>query len=420
MPSTDTTIANSNPEIANPVEVAHPSGDSSLLSLAYLAQLSSIVYETEKSGSTKDEVSSSLVNTDGAAAIATNASIPSEAIDILADRFILRELEERSSTPASTSTKTLFVAIRGTSNPIQHVMNVMPHAFGLLHEVGKAFSTNDTDASNRSCNSNDDKIGNINNSLFKTRGDAYQAGHEQGWTEPARLIYERIVSLCRSANNNGVASTNENPLRARYDRIILTGHSRGGLLAYYVGLLCAKGNQTTTPYTGILKVVAFGMPYPQSMPSAEDKIAFPPSENVVRVVNMNDPVATKTSVPVVTRSFQNWNPITITVGAPKAPPPPPSPATPVKKRGGFWQVAANAVQTVVKTAGNKVEEITADVIKYHDILGYLRNISEIPKQEVTTGKRASLLPDGIVALPKKKDGEEGELVELALVLPRRN
>lgn len=305
--------------------------DPSAMSLAYLARVSSEVYgENETMGG------------------------DSRIIEIGADRFTIREHKP---------TKTLFVAICGTSSPLQHVMNVMPHAFKGLQLVEKAFSTKDLSSSAQRSST--------------IERDAYEEGHEQGWKVPASNIYDEVLRICASEAKG--ESDAPFDLNETYDRIVFTGHSRGGLLAYHAGVFCLMGNNSQPPYKGSLGVVGFGMPPPLAPPTdpLERSACI---QSVLSVFHTHDPVSNGS----VLKFPNSWNPahqISLTMTAEQQQErarkreEQQAMRSSVSSRGsGFWGAVGNIVQTAVTAVGDTATDLTSNIEKYHAIGEYVQKV----------------------------------------------
>jgi hypothetical protein len=401
-------------------------GDPAAVSLSYLAQISSEVYNSNDSGTNSSEGSSSGI------------------VKVGPDRFSIYEHTVSSTNSTSTSTSTtLFVAICGTASPLQHVMNVMPHAYRGLHFVveqalsTKDFNNNNNTNSNTSSNS-ETRSRNETNTNPTTQQDAYEAGHVQGWKDPARKIYEEVLKTCSSlrkskntnSNNSDSDSDNDIPLEKLqlqstatattpsdsatttttistplnlnefYDRIVFTGHSRGGLLAYYAGIVCARGIHsnsnsrtatTTPPFRGALGVVGFGIPPPPSPPTELLEMRFC-ARSFVSVVHHNDPVANGSIL-----VCKGWTPATTlslgstpeeqqerarkkklklklqqearaTAARAKAQ------ASSIRGGSGFWGALGNIVQTAVSAVGDSATELATDIEEHHSVEEYRRGV----------------------------------------------
>ncbi len=320
--------------------------DPNAIHLSYLAQISSDVYRGADSSGEANEQEITSVST--------------EIVEIGPDRFAIHENVKEGS-------RTLFVAICGTSSPLQHVMNVMPHAFKGLQLVEQALTTKDSSQANQQARATD--------------RDAYQEGFVQGWKDPASNIYEEVIRLCSShekETNNGNIDLNE-----KYDRIVFTGHSRGGLLAYHAGVFCSMGTHTQPPYKGSLGVVGFGMPPPMSPPSdpVERSVCV---QSVLSVFHNRDPVSNGSVLKFPT----SWNPaLTMSLAL--------SPAeerekarklqgqqeakrasaSSIRGGGGFWGAVGNLVQTAVTAVGDSASELAKNIEVYHSMAEYIRKIS---------------------------------------------
>jgi len=399
-------------------------GDPSAVSLSYLAQISSEVYNSNHN---------SNHNSDHNATAPEGSS--SGIIKVGPDRFSIYE-HNVSSTSTKSST-TLFVAICGTASPLQHVMNVMPHAYRGLHFVEQALSTkdlyNNTNTNNNNSNS-ETRSHNETNTKSTTQQDAYEAGHVQGWKDPAKKIYEEVLKACSllrnskntNANSNNDNNNNDTPheklqtatpsdstttttpidLNEFYDRIIFTGHSRGGLLAYYAGIVCARGINSnsnlnshtatatatataTPPFRGEMGVVGFGIPPPPSPPTDPFEINFC-ARSFVSVVHHNDPVSNGSIL-----VCRGWKPAsTLSLGstpeeqherarkkelklklqqearatAAKAK------ASSIRGGSGFWGALGNIVQTAVSAVGDSATELATNIEEHHSIEEYLRGV----------------------------------------------
>ena len=335
--------------------------DPSAISLSYLARISSDVYESNDEGKHQPTTSLSSGN-----------------IEIGPDRFSIHEHVEKgnqesaspdstTTTTTATTTRTLFVAICGTSSPLQHVMNVMPHAYKGMQLVERALSTKDSSQNNN----------NSNNERASVDRDAYEEGFVQGWQVPASNIYEEVLRICSSAEKD-----NQEPidLNEKYDRIVFTGHSRGGLLAYHASVFCKKGTNSQPPYRGALGVVGFGMPPPLSPPSdpLERSVCV---RSVLSVFHTHDPASNGS----VLKFPNSWNPahkLSVTL----------SPeeenerarkqqeqqalrsASSIRGGSGFWGAVGNLVQTAVSAVGDTASELASNIEEYHSIGGYVRKI----------------------------------------------
>jgi len=422
------------------------SGDRSALSLSYLAQISAEVYDDcDDRAATKKEQECPGGNSNSTTTT-TATKFSKEritCIQVVSDKFSIYETTTpttATSAAATTNTapkKTLFVAICGTSSPLQHIMNVMPHAYSGFHAIERAFTTNNTTRTTNASSSADRGTSTAGNTgtAFETQEEAYRAGHREGWIEPAEDIYREIVRWCCS-NNSNENENNRDAWNAAYDRIVVTGHSRGGLLAYYVGWLLVRGGIATTntianvsdndnknentnessghgsctaisPFRGLLKVVGFGMPSPLCEPTENtsndnninDTFRSFVSEHVVSVWNRNDPVAngssSKLSSSIKPRADSNsknnpwWNPVSVRVGKIKRPAASTA-KTEIKTGGasssmrggsGFWGLVGNVVSVAVEAVGDKAAELATDVDKHHGSLEYFRQVSNYKRSD---------------------------------------
>lgn len=332
--------------------------DPNAISLSYLAKISSDVYGGSDSSDEKNH--------------GQNTSSSSGIIEIGPDRFAIHEHVQEGS-------RTLFVAICGTSSPLQHVMNVMPHAFKGLQLVEQALTTKDSPQTNQRSGASD--------------RDAYEEGLVQGWKDPASNIYEEVLRLCSSheeETSNGGIDLNE-----KYNRIIFTGHSRGGLLAYHASVFCSMGTNSQPPFKGSLGVVGFGMPPPMSPPSdpVERSVCV---ESVLSVFHNRDPVSNGS----VLKFPNSWNPaqtLSLTLSpeeerekarklqeqqqAKR------SSASSMRGGGGFWGAVGNLVQTAVTAVGDSASELAKNIEVYHSMTEYIRKVSSgngsLSKKDVT-------------------------------------
>lgn len=332
--------------------------DPNAVSLSYLAQISSDVYGgADSSGEANEQ---------------ERTSISSGIVEIGPDRFAIHEHVQEGS-------RTLFVAICGTSSPVQHVMNVMPHAFKGLQLVEQALTTKDSNNTNQQSRANDH--------------DAYQEGFVQGWKDPASNIYEEVIRLCSSHEEE----TNDSKidLNEKYDRIIFTGHSRGGLLAYHASVFCSTGTHTQPPYRGSLGVVGFGMPPPMSPPSdpVERSVCV---QSVLSVFHNRDPVSNGS----VLKFPVSWNPAQ-TLSLALSPEEEREKARKLQEQqqakrasasslrggSGFWGAVGNLVQTAVTAVGDSASELAKNIEVYHSMAEYIRKISSgngsLSKKDVT-------------------------------------
>lgn len=257
--------------------------------------------------------------------IAQDLPSGSDIIHVGADRFSY-----------CIQSKTLFVSICGTFHAAQHMMNVMPHlATGLnvaRHLMGHG----------------KDNIRNIPN--------AYDSGFHKGWMEPALRIYNEFFKHFDRDLNHSV------------DTVYLTGHSRGGLLAYYVGWLFA----TEAHFGGNIQIVGFGMPPPQKNPTFEESEFI--KRAVTAVINRNDPVANEAFI----KCFKNWYPKKIVVGKEKIKPEPAETnQEPSQTSGGgsLWGLVRGTIQTAVSAVGDTINEIRQDIETYHSIDEYEMEVS---------------------------------------------
>lgn len=376
-------------------------GDSSAVSLSYLAQISSDVYNDDHDYNNKKK---------------------GVITEVGPDRFAVYEHE-----------RTLFVAICGTSSPFQHVMNVMPHAFSGLHLVGQALSTKDGASASASTNSTNTNTTRSHTTANKTHRDAYREGDEQGWKDPARSILEEVLRVVSSASNANIqqqtteavatkpATTNNNDntpndrLNERYERIVFTGHSRGGLLGYHAAVACSEGSPSQPPYKGSLLVVGFGMPPPLSPPSKASERALLDKGTVFSVVHRDDPVSNGKLL----RWCPGWNPTTLYLS-----PTPQELAEQARKLaeqqaekealaasargrgGGFWGALGNLAVTAVKAVGNTAAELKSSIDEHHMIDGYVdkvkRGIGEL--QPPPTSETAA-----VVVVERRSSSEEPPL-----------
>ncbi len=303
--------------------------DPKAVSLSYLVKISDEVYEEkEKEGK--------------------------GIIEIGADRFTIHEHKP---------SKTLFVAICGTSSPLQHVMNVMPHAFKGLQLVEQAFSTKDP--SNPTARSS------------TTERDAYEEGHVQGWKDPASNIYEEVLRICSKEKE----SDSPFDLNAKYDRIVFTGHSRGGLLAYHASVFCSMGTHSQPPYRGSLGVVGFGMPPPLCPPNdpLERSVCV---QSVLSVFHTHDPVSNGSLQKFPT----SWNPaqqLSITLTAEeqsererKKLEQEQARRSSTQSRGsGFWGAVGNLAKAAVTAVGDATSDLASNIEKYHSIGEYVQKVA---------------------------------------------
>lgn len=350
--------------------------DPSAISLSYLARISEAVYESNDNGRP-----------------------PQGIIEVGPDRFSIHEHRH-----PETNTRTLFVAICGTSSPLQHVMNVMPHAFSGLHFVEQALSEKNT---NNNSNGSQDR-----SAPTTTHRDAYEAGHVQGWKDPAKNIYEEVLRVSSAPRNehdeettaittsDDAAATPSPPLdvNEKYDRIVFTGHSRGGLLAYHAGVCCAKGTESQSPFRGALVVVGFGMPPPLSPPSDPLEHAVC-ARSLLSVFHTHDPVANGSILKLPAAPY--WNPLQLSVGLTREEQAEKArkqneqralrSASSIRGGSGFWGAVGNLVQTAVTAVGDTASEVTSNIDQYHSIGEYLRKI---------VGGHGNLLPkDAAAAAP---------------------
>jgi len=353
-------------------EQPYLASDPSAMSLSYLVRISSEVYDENDETSTKGD---------------------SGIIEIGADRFTIREHK---------SSKTLFVAICGTSSPLQHVMNVMPHAFKGLQLVEKALSTKDLSSSTTSTQRS--------STIEK---DAYEEGHEQGWKVPASNIYDEVLRICKDESDATTFDLNE-----KYDRIVFTGHSRGGLLAYHASVFCLMGNHSQPPYKGSLGVVGFGMPPPLSPPTdpLERSSCI---QSVLSVFHTHDPVSNGS----VLRFPNSWNPahqISLTLTAEQEQERARkrqeqqamrSSTTSSSRGSGFWGAVGNLVQTAVTAVGDTASDLSSNIEKYHGIGEYVQKVADgqgtLKKKNMTIayGRSADEPTSSFVVEKRDKENE---------------
>eukprot|EP00536_Pseudo-nitzschia_multiseries_P008907 jgi/Psemu1/21775/gm1.21775_g len=342
-------------------------GDASALSLPYLARLSAEVYAANTSINDNNEIGR-----------LENESNRSQLVAVGADKFSVHG----TPTPnPKTTGKTLVVAICGTSSPLQHLMNVKAQAYRGMYAVGRAFSPkpspegSDTDRAAVASNENSNP--------FENHEEAYRAGHREGWIEPAEKICHELIRLCGSCDHG-----NDNKcLNDAYDRIILTGHSRGGLLSYHVGVVLRSGigsSETNSlneariqPFRGTIKVVAFGMPPPLCKPDhSVDLIAFS-SRDVVSVWNRDDPVSNGSILKPPASSSDWWNPVSLPFKSPQKPPPkPPARASSLRGGSGMWGLLGNVAAAVVEATVDAAGTLASNVEKHHAVDEYVRHVSE--------------------------------------------
>lgn len=167
--------------------------------------------------------------------------------------------------------KTLIVAIRGSACLQQHWLNIKPDLF-LLAAYHPTFIVTQL---------NDVYRLNSIHGFWRFR---YDEGYRVGWISPAMKIYRMLVDIHgRHGCWNSV-----------FDRIVLTGHSRGGLLAvhvgeFFVGLRECHGSSF---FTGDLRVVGFGMPPPLVRNNDRSKrFCNWAKSHVLSVYNVDDPIA---------------------------------------------------------------------------------------------------------------------------------
>lgn len=365
------------------------SGDPSSVSLPYLAKISADLYKRKKVSSGVELQERGLKEQRD---VDNNANTNEEVIEVGADRFSIHQAPTPtgdSQNNIGSNKKTICVAICGTSSPLQHIMNVMPHAYQGIYAVGRAFSTKEVN--NTSSNTTTSRSSTtVQEDVFASHEEAYEAGHREGWTGPARAICQELVRRLGGDNAREFDWNNQ------YDRIFVTGHSRGGLLAYHVSLLLTRGGNYSeypeiTPFHGILKVVGFGMPPPLSEPTGAADLAFI-AENVVSIWNRNDPVANGSIL-----TCRKWNPIGVQVGALKRPKKPKQ-QKPSSIRGGsgFWGMVGNVVSTAVEAVGDKATELGSDIDKYHTVEEYVRSVSKVDPKEDTSLGTTYLLPPCVV------------------------
>ena len=317
------------------------------------------------------------------------------------------EEEEEDQNRNNKKKKTLIVAIAGTFSPMQHLMNIMPHAYQGLYTAQEFWcgSSNGPNTaiseSMRTLTTNNYPNTTTTTTSKKTNTtppedaatSAYRNGHVHGWEEPAENIYEELMRRLVHTNTNTnedaptptIAKNNHTTsLYEVYDRILLTGHSRGGLLAYYVGLhilqSTASMNTSENPRR-VLRVIGFGMPPPlQEIPNEDCTTLQYVQHNVVSVLNRDDPVANNTLPTFV--DTHNWKPIVVDIGAKtkhKAPPKiqPPTPAATSRNSkssssSSFWNLLGNVVTAAVTVVADKATELKYDLEQNHTIHQYVK------------------------------------------------
>lgn len=264
----------------------------------------------------------------------------------------------------------------------------MPHAYRGLQLVEQAFSAKD--GSQNSAGANDAEVASSGRNQTATLRDAYEAGHAQGWKDPARNIYEEVLRVCSSLRcDRSDDGTHEDDrpfdLNETYGRIVFAGHSRGGLLAYHAGVCCARGDAAHPPYRGALGIVGFGMPPPLSAPADPVERAVC-AHAVLSVHHARDPVAN--GALLSWPSARDWDPQRLALGL-----------TPAEEReraakekqkwerqraaravssfggkGSFWGAMGSFVQEAVAKVGDSTAELASDIDQYHSIGEYLRKI----------------------------------------------
>ena len=299
---------------------------------------------------------------------------------------------------------------------MQHLMNIMPHAYQGLYTAqefwcggssGPSSSSSCAAATTKTNTAIAESMRTLTTNNYPTTKkkattntthpedaatSAYRNGHVHGWEEPAENIYEELMRRLVYTNTNTnedaptptVAKNHTTSLYDVYDRILLTGHSRGGLLAYYVGLhiLQSTTSMSTSenPRRHVLRVIGFGMPPPlQEIPNEDRTTLQYVQHNVVSVLNRDDPVANNTLPTFV--DTHNWKPIVVDIGAKtkhKAPPKiqPPIPAATSRNSksssSSFWNLLGNVVTAAVTVVADKATELKYDLEQNHTIHQYVK------------------------------------------------
>lgn len=222
--------------------------------------------------------------------------------------------------------KVLYISIAGTFNEVQHVMNALP----FVYHAGQRTLT---------------ALGMETNNPTSTA--AYAMGEQHGWIEPASNIFSSLRSRIDIET---------------FQRVVICGHSRGGLLSYYLALHVHR------VHPGIqVHVVGFGMPVPLS--ACQDSEREFIRDRVLCVKNINDPISNLIC--------EQWEPRVIVVGealskrevAVAQPPSKPEP------QASLWGFVSGLAEIAVNYAKDSLTELREKIENHHPITTYAKLIT---------------------------------------------